>query len=201
MKQLLAALTLSVCALGTSAQTSPTGYPEAPLIPGPEPEQIVRQGIDRLTGFLIGARDPQPEMIQEFLRREIAPTFDFAYMARWAAGPLHRRMSETQRTRLSDKLSELFLGAFARNLGSFARPLPRIEVFAARPGRSAGESMVPARVVLASGFVARLEFRFYWSGTAWRIFDVVANGASAVAFYRRYFGDLLRRQGPDALLD
>ena len=53
--------------------------------------------------------------------------------------------------------------------------------------------MVPARVIFASGFAARLEFRFYWSGTAWRIFDVAANGASAVAYYRRYFRDVLER--------
>ena len=37
---------------------------------------------------------------------------------------------------------------------------------------------------------SRLNFRFYWNDQGWRIFDVSANGASAVAYYRSYFGEM-----------
>ena len=177
----------------------PSGYGSQLLPPGPA--QVLSRGIDRLTGFLIGVREPTPEAISTFLANEIAPHFDFPYMAAWAAGPYHRQLDEAQRTRLAGKLEQLFLGALARNLGSFTQPLPRIDIYRPRRGRSAGETIVPARVVFASGFAVRLEFRFYWSGAAWRIFDVAANGASAVAYYRRYFGDLLKRRGPEGLLE
>ena len=40
----------------------------------------------------------------------------------------------------------------------------------------------------------------YWNEQGWRIFDVSANGASAVAYYRTYFGEMFRRYGPDAVL-
>ena len=163
------------------------------------PAQVLSRGIDRLSGFLIGAREPTPEAISAFLSAEIAPHFDFAYMATWAAGSFHRKLDAEQRARLAARLEQLFLGALARNLGSFSQPLPRIDIYRPRPGRGAGETVVPARVIFASGFAVRLEFRFYWSGAAWRIFDVAANGASAVAYYRRYFGDLLKRLGPDGL--
>ncbi|RKZ36806.1 MAG: ABC transporter substrate-binding protein, partial [Gammaproteobacteria bacterium] len=42
-------------------------------------------------------------------------------------------------------------------------------------------------------------FRFYRSPRGWRIFDVSANGASAVTFYRQYFSRQVRRFGLQAL--
>ena len=173
------------------------GYAAQPLAAGPA--QVLTRGIDRLTGFLIGAGEATPEATLKFLEAEIAPHFDFAYMSAWAAGPYHHRLDAGQKARFAERLKTLFLGALARNLGSFSRPLPRIDVYRPRPGRSSRETVVPARVIFASGFAARLEFRFYWSGTAWRIFDVAANGASAVAYYRRYFRDVLERLGPESL--
>ena len=182
-----------------SAQSLPgVVAPGSDLLPA-GPAQVLSRGIDRLTGFLIGARDPSPEEIAAFLNDEIAPHFDFTYMAAWATGPYHRQLDDKQRARLAARLEQLFLGALARNLGSFSQPLPRIDIYRPRPGRSAGETIVPARVIFASGFAVRLDFRFYWTGSAWRIFDVAANGASAVAWYRRYFGDVLKRLGPDGL--
>ena len=175
------------------------GYAAAPQPAGPA--EVLSRGIDRLTGFLTGTHEPAPEAVAAFFAGEIAPHFDFASMAAWAAGPYHRRLDADQRARLADRLQPLFLGALARNLGSFSRPLPRIDVYEPRPGRSADEAVVAARVLYASGFATRLEFRFYWSGSAWRMFDVAANGASAAAYYRRYFADLLRHRGPDALLE
>ena len=203
MKQLPAFLFLFLLAAGMPAPGAAQGLAGSvaagsELLPA-GPAQVLSRGIDRLTGFLIGARDPTPEAVAAFVHDEIAPYFDFAYMAAWAAGPYHRQLDEEQRARLAARLEQLFLGALARNLGSFTQPLPRIDIYRPRPGRSGGETIVPARVIFASGFAVRLEFRFYWNGTAWRIFDVAANGASAVAFYRRYFGDVLKRLGPEGI--
>ncbi|MGI9332077.1 MAG: MlaC/ttg2D family ABC transporter substrate-binding protein [Gammaproteobacteria bacterium] len=198
---LLACLTLPVGAeTTTSTQAAVAGAAEATESARPmPPHRIVRQGVDRLVGFLIGASDDRPDALQVFLDQTIAPHFDFAYMSRWAAGPLYRRLDNGQRTALESKLEISFMGALARNLGSFTRPIPRIDVFRTRPGQRRGEARVPVRVVTDAGQIMRLEFRFYWSTSGWKIYDVTANGASAVAFYREYFGEMLRRRGPDAL--
>jgi phospholipid transport system substrate-binding protein len=172
------------------------GYTPAPTTP----DQVVRRGLDRLTGFLIGAQDPSPEAIRAFLDREIAPNFDFTYMARWAAGPMYRRLSAAQHARMTVVLKNLFLSALAKNLGTYARPTPRVDVYPARATANGSQSTVNVRVISANGRIARLKFRFYWSERGWRIFDVSASGASAVAYYRNYFGDMFRRYGPDAVL-
>ncbi len=188
-----------VCSAG-SAQAQPPYRSGAPLGSSwpATPEQIVRSGIDRLTGFLIGVPQVTPDNLGVFLGHEIAPLFDFHYMARWAAGSYWRRLDAEQRALLGARLADLFLDALARNLGTYSEPLPYIEVF---PARRAGnrEARVLARVTGARGLRVRLEFRLYWDSSRWRIFDVAANGASAVAYYRGHFRDLLRRKGPAAL--
>lgn len=196
-------MTVLVCLFmsgGAYSQTSEEtagDFPPAPM----RPDELLREGIDRLTVFLSTNKALTPEQIHAFLARDIAPYFDFSYMARWAAGPLHRRMSEEQSDALTNHLRGMFLSALARNLGSFAQPLPAIDVSAPARGRSDNEIAVFATVKSATGFTIRLEFRFYWSPDGWKIFDVAANGASAVGYYRRYYTEQLRRHGPDALLN
>lgn len=200
-----AACLLLVTATATAAPFDPArsgrdgGFPADPYYVA-SPDQLIRQGLDRMTGFLMGFPQASPAQLREFLELQIAPYFDFAYMARWAAGPLHHRLGPDHRAALTARLKTLFLDALTRNLGTLERPLPPVDVFPARPGRSMTEASVFARVLPEGRPPLRLEFRFYWSGAGWRVYDVTANGASAVGYYRRYFTAALRRHGPDALL-
>ena len=201
MKSVLAAafLLVSTHLLAQSGYGQPDPLYERGLAPA-TPDQVVRSGIDRLSGFLAGAQNPSPNAIRAFLEREIAPSFDFAYMARWAAGPMYRRLSAQERARMTEVLEDLFLAALAKNLGTYARPVPRVDVYPARASTDGNQAIVHARVVGASGLFTRLNFRFYWDERGWRIFDVSANGASAVAYYRTYFAEMFRRYGPQNVL-
>ncbi|MDX1514507.1 MAG: ABC transporter substrate-binding protein [Gammaproteobacteria bacterium] len=203
MRTILLVICLGLAPVAVTAQSHAPGTAATPGAYAPlpaTPDQIIRQGIDRLTGFLIGVGNPDPPALVTFLEQEIAPYFDFDYMAQWAAGSLYRRLTPEQNGRLAYKLKHLFLDALARNLGTYARPLPRIDVFPARAGRTGNEATVDTRVVTDTGLLVQLEFRFYWSNDGWKIYDVSANGASAVAFYRGYFSTLIRRYGPDVAL-
>ena len=140
------ALTAFFCllvALGASAQDhsragieggADGGFPADPYYVA-SPDQMIRQGVDRLVGFLMGSVDPAPEAVRSFVELEIAPHFDFAYMAQWAAGPLFHRLGPHHRAAMTTRLRHLFLDALARHLGTLERPLPRVDVFPARPGR------------------------------------------------------------------
>ena len=201
-------LTLLFCAILSTvamAQGDPYHrYPSASRAPAPVqttlgPEQVLRRGIDRLTGFLLGAQEASPKQVRAFIDDEVAPYFDFPYMARWAAGPLYRQLDAGQRANLTRKLRELFLDALARNLGSYRRPMPNLTVYRARPGRWRNEVRVGTLVTQKDAPSVRLDFRFYRGRGGWRIFDVTANGTSAVTYYRDYFTSLIRREGPQAL--
>ena len=211
MKVVATSLLLLACALGAPStpaqQESPRGgaaeaandyFPEPYYIA--TPDQLIRQGVDRLAGFMMGAPNADEQSVREFVGAEIAQYFDFDYMARWAAGPFYHRLSAHHRAAMTAKLRELFLSALARNLGALQRPLPQVEVFPARPGQTMSEAHVYSRVLAEKGPPVRLEFRFYWSDQGWKVYDAVANGASAVAFFRGYFTTALRRHGPDVVL-
>lgn len=164
------------------------------------PEQSLREGMDRLANFLGSTRNPTPVRVRAFLNQEIAPNFDFVYMARWAAGPMYRRLTDQQKDAFTARVTDLFLGALARNLGAYTLPLPHVEVHPARQGRASNEAIIRTEVIPLDGYAIELDFRYYLTGAGWRIYDVSANGASAIAYYRGYFTKLLRRHGPAVLL-
>jgi len=190
--------TLLLLGLLASVAAGPRAQEHPPA--SPPPDALLREGIDRLSRFLASRGEPRPGEVRRFLERAIAPYFDFAHMSHWAAGPYYRRLTEAQRAGLARMLTDLFLSALARNLGSYARPLPHVEIYPPQPGRRPNEVSVYARVIPLDGFTLTLDFRYYRSPEGWKIYDVAANGASAVAYYRGYFTELLRRHGPELFL-
>jgi len=162
------------------------------------PDQIVRQGIDRLKGFMARGGAAKPAEIQAFLDAEISPYFDFDYMAKWAGGSTYRQMNAHQRSQFAAKLKRLFFSALARNLGTYSNSQPRIDISRPRPRRGSNEVDVMTRVTQRGGYPMNLTFRFYRGAQGWRVFDVTANGTSAVAYYRKYFRQVARRGAVEA---
>ena len=162
------------------------------------PDQIVRQGIDRLKGFMARGGAAEPAEIKAFLDAEISPYFDFDYMAKWAGGPTYRQMSAQQRSQFAAKLKRLFFSALARNLGTYSNTQPRIDISRPRPRRGSNEVDVMTRVTQQGGYPMNLTFRFYRGPQGWKVFDVTANSTSAVAYYRKYFRQVARRGAVEA---
>jgi phospholipid transport system substrate-binding protein len=129
-------------------------------------------------------KSPDPESIQVFLDEQIAPYFDFAYMAKWAAGPAYRHMNEQQRTLLEQKIKSMLLSSLGQRLLSYDNQ----DVRFFRPRRVAqNEVKVRMGILQAGGYPMRVDFRFYRGDSGWKVFDVAANGSSALAHYRQYF--------------
>ena len=207
MKHLTVTLVLLLGQLSVQVQAAPyfqlPGLAATPATtPRPaRPDLILSHGIRQLGNFLAGDASRDPRRVQAFLEREIAGYFDFRTMSRWAAGPAFRRLTPAQKERFAAKLRGHFLGAVARNLGSFAHPLPRITVYPVRSTRPDDERTVRARVMPRSGFPINMDFRFYRTRNGWKVFDIAANGASAVTYYRRHFAARVSSRGPAALYD
>lgn len=194
----LAIAGLVLCASGTvGAQPYYLGQGAAPgtarEVQQPDPVRLLKAGLGKLIAFA-GARErPSERQIATFLDREIAPYFDFAYMARWAGGQMWRSMTPDQRRSFESQLQRQFLGTLAERLTSYDGQ--QVKVLRARRGRG-NEVVVGVAVQKPSGYPARLDFRFYPSSEGWKVFDVSANGSSAVMYYRNLF-NRLTRQGRD----
>ena len=146
------------------------------------PQLAVRDGFAKLLKFLGSDQTTSKAQVGVFLEKEIAPYFDFAYMARWAAGPEYRGLSAKRRVALAERIKEDFLTTLTERLASYGAQTVRI-----MPTRYRGpdEATVAVLIQNAGPYPSKLDFRFYRTDGGWKVFDVSANGSSALVYYRR----------------
>lgn len=161
----------------------PTPYPMARYQPVESPAAVLGGGIEKLLRFLHQEERPDAKAVSGFLESEIAPYFDFAYMAEWAAGASWAQMTEKQQKTLASTLEERFLATLAERLQDYDRQSIRF----LRPRRQGSEEVTVSVGLLNPGrYPSKLDFRMYRSPQGgWKVFDVVANGQSAAAYYRQ----------------
>jgi len=152
--------------------------PENPLVQATE---TLQQGIDKLLGFLGQKEMPNKLQLAAFLDRDIAPYFDFDYMARWVAGRSWAGMSPAQQKSMASRLEASFLSALTSHLAEYKGQKARI--LRPRPGARA-TVRVPVAILSPGRYPARMEFRLYRSGNGWKVYDVLANGRSVTSYYR-----------------
>ncbi len=159
--------------------------------PGPpaDPGTVLRDGVGRLLAFTDGGGAADPAALRAFVEREIAPHFDFAYMTRWVIGPAWRRLPPPARAAEVARFERLFLEAMLQRIAAFG---PRRVQYLPPRGEPGGRVVtLSLQVFPARGYPTRLDFRLYRTPAGWKVFDVAANGQSALAWFRQ----LYRRQG------
>ncbi|EXJ15896.1 Putative ABC transporter, auxiliary component YrbC [Imhoffiella purpurea] len=149
-----------------------------------EAAATLEEGMDRLLDFLSANASANKLQVAAFLDREIAPYFDFEYMAQWVAGPAYSGMSDEDRRDLAAWLESDFLSVLAGNLGGYDGQ--RIRMLSPRRGPR-GAVGIKVAILRPGTYPATLEFRMAPSDAGWRVYDVVADGQSAAAFYRVQF--------------
>jgi len=150
-----------------------------------EPAQVLRSGIEALTNYMNQNSNPEPAKLALYLDQHIAPYFDFKRMASWAAGPSYRYLTEQQRGHLAARIKSDFLEVLANRLTGYKRS--RIEYMKPRGNLARGNVTLGVRIHTGSGYPLRIDFKLYRNKRAWKVYDVVANGASAVSHFRNDF--------------
>ena len=193
------AVATAVLAVGMNAVTAmPYSLPRHQITQPQQqigPTQVLRQGVGKLVAFMGQTDRPDDVRIRAFLDAEIAPYFDFDYMTQWVAGRQYRTMNVAQREQMKSQLEAMFLGALAKRLGGYSNQ--KVRVLRARRGRG-NEVTVGVGIVQPGGYPAKMDFRFYRSNDGWKVFDVAANGSSALVYYRQQFKRSLRQRNTPA---
>lgn len=197
---------LCLCGLAmlplTALANPGTGYyaPPAAVAGLAEPATVLRQGIESLTGYLDG-RQPgaNPAQLQHFLESEIAGYFDFEQMGWWAAGPLNRHLNQQQRKQLADLLKRRFIAVMSEQLAAYRGA--QLVYLPPRGNIAQGDVRLAVRVMSVDAPPVQLDFRLYRNQLGqWRVYDVVANGLSAVSHYRNELAQLVRQHGVHGVL-
>jgi len=172
-------------AYGPSGPYGPGAYsPGSRADSSTEAAAVLREGMDKLRDFLGQQEKPNKLQVAAFLDKEIAPYFNFDQMAKWVAGPRFADMSSEQREAMAASLEARFLSALTGKLASYEGQQVRI----LRPRMTRpGMAIVSVGILRPGTYPSKLDFRMYKSDDGWKVYDVVANGRSAVAFYRAEF--------------
>jgi phospholipid transport system substrate-binding protein len=183
------------------AVAGPATVAAQPLPPLPPPQtqvsgpvEVLQEGIGKVSAFLNQGGTADPVQLGAFLESEVAPYFDFEYMARWAAGPRYAQMGENERQALGGTLRRMFLSSMAEHIAGYRQA--RVNYLPPRSDVRSGEVMLSVQAMQPGLPARQLDFRLYHSGEGWKVFDVVAEGQSALVYYRQYFARALGRPGP-----
>lgn len=157
------------------------------------PAKILEQGLNGVIHFLQRPGGIDEKHLMVFLEQQVAPHFNFSYMAKWSSGRAWRQMGKQQREQLVNRLKGEFLGVMVQRLAGYGGQGARV-VGAHRTG----ENEMTASVIVQNpqGYPARLGFRFQRSDGAWKVIDVSANGSSALMHYRRQFRQMRSPRHP-----
>ena len=160
--------------------------------PAKGPSGVLRQGIIEIRTYLARNKRTTPNDLARFVEDRIAPYFNFTYMTQSSLGPTWRRISPADRNHAKAMLRQNLLVRLTEYIADYRAA--RIDVLSAHGGNSRGEMVVPVRIQRQNAPPMSLNFRFYKDKAGWRIFDVSANGQSAVIFYRGYLNRTLRQR-------
>jgi phospholipid transport system substrate-binding protein len=152
---------------------------------------VLKAGLKKLLGFFNNNQAPSRQLIAAFLDKEIAPYFDFAYMTKWVAGGPYMRMSDQQKMMTEQQLKTQFLSTMAQKLSTFNNQ--RVKYLAPKV-QGKGQVELSIAIMNRGGYPARLDFRLYKGKDGWKVYDVSANGSSALVYYRQYFRQQMQRQ-------
>lgn len=150
-----------------------------------EPRQVLQQGLQNLlTLHQQVTPNTDKTLLLQRLERDILPYFDFNHMATWVIGRYRQQVSPTQMMRLNRYLQALFLTALVKNLGNGSEQY-RFLLKEPLVNPQSNEVMIKVQVYKEQDKLILIAFRLYNDGQNWKIFDVSANGMSAMLYYRQ----------------
>jgi phospholipid transport system substrate-binding protein len=190
----------SSLAIANPAQQSQVQQPQKQTEQKPTPADIFKEGIYQLQKFMRSDQMNDEKARDAFISQQIQPKFDLQKMAKLVAGKHYRHMSPEQKTTFTNKLGQMFFRGFTDHLVSASGEQPKIRLLKKRINKDEQLIDVLARALYPDGKSTRLVFRFANSAQGWRVYDVSADGSSAVLYYRQHFTQLAKQLGPEAML-
>jgi phospholipid transport system substrate-binding protein len=176
-----------------------------------EPQDLIRQTLTGLLAVLTDDTLKAPEQRQERHRRiaqVVSQSFDFKEMARRSLGPYWHKLTPAQQEEFVQLFSTLVLQSLVERIASRATPsragygsVPNDIRYVRETIDPDGDASVQTAMTYAHEQTPEdIEYLLLRRNGTWRVYDVVAGGASMVTNYRTQFAQILRQESYDELL-
>ena len=165
------------------------------------PDILLNRAIFKTVQHLRNTGHEDLNKIVLYINQEIAPMFDFHRMTRLSLGGISRNLSEPQFAFMVNRIKTSFLEALANRLVSYSFTNRDLEFMMPRKSLFKQEMSVKVFIKNPRGFPGRITFKFHKTNSSWKIFDVAANGQSAIAHYRRKLKSIVFQRGIEGLFN
>ena len=189
---------------GTTSLALAMAEPDANSDPQPIVANTINKLIDRLdeNRDLIRKDDSVAYKISDEL---ITPRIDFPRIARLVIGKYWRKASDTQRKRLTKEIKTLLIRSYVTAMTSYAdniiahRNSITYQPSRYKPGDR--KASVRATIGIDKGKTVDVQYQVYFKDGKWKIYDIRIEGISLAITYRTSFGETIRRDGLDSLIE
>ena len=140
-----------------------------------------------------------PARLRELIETKMLPNFDFERMTALALGRNWKTATPEQQKQLVDQFRSLLVRTYSGALTKY-----RDESFEVKPLKlepNATDTMVRTLINRPPNPPIQLDYGMARVGNEWKAYDVVVGGVSLVTNYRDEFGEQVRANGIDGLIN
>ncbi len=160
------------------------------------PRSVIRETVDAVVAVLDDAAlgtDQRRARIEEIAKQR----FDFVTMSRLVLGRNWKSLSGAQQEEFQREFQALLSESYGRRIDRYEQE--KVEILGER-AEERGDVTVQTKIVGGQANDIQVDYRLRQRDGAWRVIDVVVEGASLVSNYRSQFAEVLSKGGPETLL-
>ncbi len=166
------------------------------------PDEVIRQASDQVLDVVNARRDElkaDPDELYKVVDDILLPRFDRRYTGGLVMGKYWRKASPEQRDRFILALYRSLVKTYASGILEYRGDQLKILPVAAE-ALTEGKVIVETRVTLDTGVVTPVNYRMRLTDDGWKAYDVIIEGISYVANYRKQYASEFRAKGIDGVI-
>lgn len=145
--------------------------------------------------------EDDPTYIKVIIEEELIPYFDYKYAAYKVMGTHLKQTTKEQRLTFVEAFRRYLVNAYGHIL--FEYDQQEVEILDNTHFKDKKIISIPVRIIDKNGQVTQIAFKLRKNKKTgeWKVFDVIAEGISMLNTKQSEFGDLLRKQGIDHVIE
>ena len=163
----------------------------------PAPDAQVKTTIQRVKDLVQAQPDKNSVVLDQNLKSELFPMFDFDQMARSSLGANWQKATPADQKEFVRLFSELLSRTYLKRIKSGVST-SQIEVAESKVD---GDKAIVKSTVVADGERVAIDYRLQAEKDKWRVYDVIIENVGLISNYRTEFGGIIRKNGMSGLLD
>ena len=165
------------------------------------PDAMIKKVTDDVLNIVRQDKDIQSGNTKkaiELVELKVLPSFNFQRMTALALGRDWNKATPEQKKRLSDEFKTLLVRTYSNALTGYKDQAIRYKPTKMQSGDT--EVLVKTEVVQPGSKPIQLDYSMEKQADGWKVYDVIVAGVSLVTNYRDTFGQEVRANGIDGLV-